>query len=502
MSASHMIASMIWAISFASAHVLKNVPPGFESIYERKMAYKNGLEGDGFGSAVSIFKDTLIIGSSFNDELGEQAGAADLYEIDSSNSGWRYLCPLFVNHSEYDYFGWSVGLSNDWAIVGAWQDDEAESNSGAVYFFQSSEYYGNSVWNLTQKVTGTTENNYFGISVALDSNAKYALVGAPGSKLYDGENITGAGHVYYLKKSEWIEVAQLLPNDMSLVKGTDYYGTSTALTDLLALVGAYGYSTSNGMYAGAVYVYRQRQNQNQAHIWVYEITLIPSDSTVSMFFGRALSISIMNNQVAIGADGHDKYGVSSGAVYIFKRYASKIWSENQVLFPATGEDASYAYYGCAISMYNDSLIIGSPGINNGVGKNSGSAWYYRYNVMFDQWLYVTQIIPTDADTQDLFGSSVSLYENNIAIGAKLTDGYDVDSGAVYVYSDMYFNDDEVDASAITTVEWVLMSVSSVVLFFFLYYIVKSCRICHGNSDIKNYVSILFYVTAAHTTLLF
>jgi hypothetical protein len=87
----------------------------------------------------------------------------------------------------YDYFGWSVALSGDTALIGA---PAGGSSKEAAYVFTRS---GTS-WGLPQQLTmsGGVEP-WFGEAVALTSNT--ALVGAPADDTTGGPN-AGSAHVF------------------------------------------------------------------------------------------------------------------------------------------------------------------------------------------------------------------------------------------------------------------------------------------------------------------
>ena len=73
------------------------------------------------------------------------AGAVYIFERDGANH-WNQI---LINHSldpeASDLFGFDVGLSGDFAAVGAYQEDEDETemntlaNAGSVFIFEANE---------------------------------------------------------------------------------------------------------------------------------------------------------------------------------------------------------------------------------------------------------------------------------------------------------------------------------------------------------------------------
>lgn len=99
--------------------------------------------GDYFGYSVSISGDRAIVGAYGEDgPVGEplpESGAAYVFERDAGAS-WNEVAILHASDAEkYDWFGCSVAISGDQVIVGAYGEDgpvgELIGVSGAAYVF-------------------------------------------------------------------------------------------------------------------------------------------------------------------------------------------------------------------------------------------------------------------------------------------------------------------------------------------------------------------------------
>jgi hypothetical protein len=235
-------AVQVCAQSYYDPSINKNAPSGFQSIYERKIAYDYGGESDGFGKSVAVHGSTMLIGSCFSDTHGSQGGNAHIYTLDTgavptSTNGWTYVTSLNANETyPYDFFGWDVALSSDVAVVGAWQHDDPLENTGAVYVFANDPLTGE--WTSTSILRGTFQSEYFGISVALNWAANSLLVGAPGHPDADG-NTGGFGAVYAYKLGHdgvsWNKKNLLRAQDASTKY--DYFGISVALDGHIGVIG-------------------------------------------------------------------------------------------------------------------------------------------------------------------------------------------------------------------------------------------------------------------------
>jgi FG-GAP repeat protein len=90
---------------------------------------------DAFGNEVALADaDTIVVGASFDDDLGPQSGAAFVFKFDGAS--WVQSGPFFSSDdASGDNFGSSVGADGDRAIIGALGNDDFASQSGAAYMF-------------------------------------------------------------------------------------------------------------------------------------------------------------------------------------------------------------------------------------------------------------------------------------------------------------------------------------------------------------------------------
>ena len=72
---------------------------------------------DNFGWSVDVDGEFAIVGAPYDDELGTASGVAYIFQRDDCCS-WTQKAKLHKsNPSAYDYFGYSVAISGDVAIV-------------------------------------------------------------------------------------------------------------------------------------------------------------------------------------------------------------------------------------------------------------------------------------------------------------------------------------------------------------------------------------------------
>jgi len=125
------------------------------------------------------------VGADYDEANGIISGSAYIYQFDGVS--WQETKLSASDGAAYDYFGISVAISGDTAIVGAYGDDDNGSSSGSAYIYQ----FDGGSWQET-KLTASDGATYdeFGNSVAISGDT--AIVGA----YYADDNGTGSGSAY------------------------------------------------------------------------------------------------------------------------------------------------------------------------------------------------------------------------------------------------------------------------------------------------------------------
>ncbi len=212
--------------------------------------------------------------------------------------------------------------------------------------------------------------------------------------------------------------AKILSSDGDI---EDYYGGAVAISsDGSTVVVGSRNNDDGGENSGSAYIYHWSNG-----VWG-ETKLVASDAIADDFFGSSVSVSSTGMTVIIGSGYNDATGSRSGAVYIYKWDGSN-WLETKLVGSNT---IGYDYLGLSVSISEDGLsfIAGAPGAN-GIGDYNGAAYIYKWDGT--NWLE-SIIIASDRDTDDEFGSSVSMSGdgNSVLIG---TPGEETRTGSVYIY---------------------------------------------------------------------
>ncbi len=462
-----------------------------------RLQASNAEGGDRFGASVSLSGDgnTLAVGAF--GEAGSSIGVNGVQDDNTAtNSGAVYLFRRIggawsqqayikaSNTGRGDYFGFSVSLNGDGntLAVGSFsedgsstgvngaQDDNAASDSGAVYVFRFNTT--SSIWSqqayIKASSTGVFDN--FGVSVSLSADGNILAVGArnedsssTGVNGAQNSNSTDTGAVYLFRlntaSSIWSQQAYIKASNTGKFNN---FGDSVSLSadgNTLA-VGAYGEDSSstgvNGAQddntvsgSGAVYLFRFNTTSS---IWSQQAYIKASNTGVFDQFGNSVSLSANGNTLAVGATGEDSSttgvngaqnnnSTNTGAVYVFRfSTGSSTWAQQAYIKASnTGADDQFGNF-VSLSADGNILAVGvlyEDGSATGVGDvddngTTDAGATYVFEFVNGAWAQQAYIKATDPSFNALFGGSVSLSSNGntLVVGAN---GVTNLEGVVYLY---------------------------------------------------------------------
>ena len=309
---------------------------GSNWVDEQKLMPSDGSECEYFGHAVAVSGTVALVGAMQDDDNGWASGSA--YVFRWNGASWVEEQKLLASDGDdSEFFGCSVAISADTALVGAYQNQD----TGSVYVFR---WDGNS-WVEKQKILPSDGASYcrFGYSMAVSGDV--AMIGA-----YQNHNnyqdSYGSVYVFRWNGSDWVEEQKLSPSDGA---NNDYFGYSVAVSGDVTLVGAYG-DDDNGGESGAAYMFRWNGTS-----WEEEQKVSASDGATENYFGS--SVAICKDMALIGAYGDNANGNECGSAYIFHWNGSR-WEEEQKFLPFQGADNDRFGLSTAIDGYW--AFVGSP----------------------------------------------------------------------------------------------------------------------------------------------
>lgn len=364
----------------------------------------------------------LIVGTSLC--LLTSGFSQQTVEYEKTSKFQKGKCPQTVlwGEREKEMYGSSVAIWYDMMIVGAYGDESAGINSGAVYVYSNFNENWESI--LTLYPFDGRRNDQYGYSVSLDYDT--IVIGANQADA-KGED-SGAAYLYRRKYFEdehhEIEfVMKLIPEEIST---QDYFGSSVAVYGNVTLVGAWGCDAA-GTLSGCAYVWTYFYRKGKGE-WMYTQQLLPSDGAGYQRFG--ISVASYRDFIAIGAPGtENSNGYEVGAVYIYQygyddtQRTGFSWKEISKLFPSDG--LHYDLFGHSIALWEKTLLVGSPqnSVLSSSSDNSyktlsqtGAVYSYFYSLN-KKWEFVEKIIPKKLVQNGHFGYSVDVYDDTAVVGS-------------------------------------------------------------------------------------
>ena len=140
-----------------------------------------GSSTDGFGYAVAINGDTLVVGAS---GTNNNQGQAYVYSLVADTNNWQLSASLSDPAATAgDGFGVSIAVNGDTLVVGA---TGSSGYQGKAYVFGRNQGLAGS-WSLAKTLAdpAATDQDDFGIAVAV--NGDFVVVGADGVNNYQGK---------------------------------------------------------------------------------------------------------------------------------------------------------------------------------------------------------------------------------------------------------------------------------------------------------------------------
>lgn len=387
--------------------------PAFGQNKATKLHAPDGIAGDGFGYSVAISGNTAVIGAWCDDNY---AGSAYIYRYDGSS--WAQEAKLLASdRAAKDLFGWSVDISGDAVVVGAIRNDDNGFFTGSAYIFR----FNSSNWVEEAKLLPSDSAYWdeFGFSVGISGDT--VVIGALRND--DNDPNSGSAYVFRFDGSSWVEEQKLLPSDGA---EEDLFGNSVAVSGNTAVVGAFRGDVAQKSNCGSAYVYHFDGLR-----WVEKQKLVASDADHADHFGGSVAVS--GDIAVIGAYGDDNADAgniycNSGSAYVFRFNGSK-WIEEaklQILDAGCGDQ-----FGWTVDTSANTVVVGAPDGHWGSTCGPGFAYMFRFNG--SRWIQGIRFTSSDTAFGDHFGWSVGVFGNTALIGADWDDDNGHDSGSAYIF---------------------------------------------------------------------
>jgi hypothetical protein len=354
-----------------------------EFVQEAYLKSSLNFNGQWFGKSVAISGDTAVVGCWYSPIGGFNAGVAYVYVHEGGQ--WQQQAILQASNREYcTNFGGAVAISGDTIVVGAHRE-----GSGAT--------------------------------------------GVNGDGLNSRAQSSGAAYVFVRHAGVWTQQAYLKASNTGIA---DAFGSEVAIHDDLIIVGAPGEASAavgvNGDQtnnqspgAGAAYLFERTGEQ-----WAQTAYLKAFTPAAAAGFGGGLSAAAGVVAVGVPSESSGGAGVnpeptgtqlaSSGAVYVYQRGAAGWLPQAFIKSP---EPAANAYFGNAVALSANRLAIGASNESVVLPSPTGDLTHASAGVVRSYrddggaWIFDAKLSSPNPGPNHRFGTSVGLSGELLVAGA-------------------------------------------------------------------------------------
>lgn len=309
-----------------------------------------------------------------------------------------------------DRFGYSLAISGDTVVIGAFKEDSnatgvngnqadnSATDSGAAYVFVRSG--GTWTQQAYLKASNTGAGDQFGYAVAVSGDTivvgarkeDSSATGVNGNQANESAVNSGAAYLFVRSGTTWTQQAYLKATN---TEASDGFGASVAVSGDTVVVGGY---LGDDLEGGGVPIYTAESssatgvNGNQADnsapgsgaayvfarsgtTWIPQAYLKASNTETFDAFGFSVAISGTTIVVgapreasnATGVNGTQGNGcIGSGAAYVFNRTVAGVWVQQAYLKASTvifDND-----FGWSVAISGDTVAVGAPRRAGGLGS--------------------------------------------------------------------------------------------------------------------------------------
>lgn len=266
---------------------------------------------DGFGSAVAVLGNHLVVGVGNDDEGAANSGRAYLFDLSGTTPGLPSAILANPSPAADDRFGASVSISGNLVVVGAPGDDLGAADGGMAYVF---DLAGNLLHTLV--MPSPAAGDAFGTAVAVSSGR--VAVGAPGSDV--GATDAGSAAVFLVTGPTPTVPEALIGNPAA--SAGDQFGLSVATSGSRVVVGTM--LDDGPTDSGRVYSF----NMSSTTPTIPSASLAKPVPVAGDLFGA--SVGVDGAIIVVGVPSDNKTAADKGAAYVFGPAAPEIAVKNSL----------------------------------------------------------------------------------------------------------------------------------------------------------------------------
>jgi hypothetical protein len=307
---------------------------------QARLTAGDGVGGDDFGACLAISGDTLVAGAPKHDG---DSGA--VYVFRRENSLWGEPVKLVAGDDSLGgRFGASVAISDDVLIAGA---PSIDNSTGSAFVFRR----GGSDWNVESRLIASdaADWEYFGSSVSICG--EYAIVG---NSAVSEADVEGAARIFKYDGSTWTEQVKI--NAGRVNAGESFGRSVSIFEDVAAVGEPNVWNDAGAVYLfqriGSQWIGQEpslpgegeeggelppqpeeqigREDESGPAESADYHKLTPGDGAANDFYGKSLAMDDVH--IIVGAVYDDDNGYESGSAYIYPLFSVSIDAEPEIVY--------------------------------------------------------------------------------------------------------------------------------------------------------------------------
>jgi len=406
---------------------------------------------DYFGTSISLSRNYIVVGTPYQDTTADNAGTVYIFKIESDDTVNQIAKIQAKDAGEADYFGRSVSIDDDYILIGADGEDTTTNNAGSAYLFKKySDDKIEQIAKIQADDVSDEGNAGFGSNVSIDKD--YMLIS---SKI-------GSSYTFKRESDDENNVTQVTKDYAFDGESEDGFGTSISISGDYMVVGAYK-DDSRAVNTQSVYLFYMEpllkpyvynsineisydEQFSKTYIDTFQ-SATPSGGTVnfSVTQNDASSFNFSENRFDFNQkvdyenpedeDSNNKYEVTivaedeNNQQFDFSleiEVNDRKYLDLATLYASDKEVTDD--FANAVSMSGDYIVFSS------YKKDSDSGKAYLYKK--DSEGIVTEVAKFQADDieeGEMFGVSLSINGNYIAVGASKKNSATDEEGIAYLF---------------------------------------------------------------------
>lgn len=207
------------------------------------------------------------------------------------------------------------------------------------------------------------------------------------------------------------------------------FGSAVAASSNLVVAGLPSDVSNEVTYASALFY---QKNNTGSGSWAVVNKARSVDSLLTP--ASDMSVALEGDTLVVGSPRGVLGAVCKGVAYVYYRNqgGSNQWGLVKTLTAFDGDVDEL--FGTHVAISGDLIVVGSPRARIEPFTSGGAAYVFGRNTGgTNQWNLVKKLAPSSRIIDDLYGFSVAISGDSIAIGSPYRDDYSGSSGIVYLY---------------------------------------------------------------------